>query len=347
MSDSATVVNPSSGRGFRAAIRALVLAGCFVAGGVGTAHFIGSRLPFPPVPDLSARFRYFAGRKDEFDTIFIGSSRIRYQVIPQQFDAETAGLGAPTHSFNLGYSGMWPPESYYFLRRILALHPRRLRWVVIELMDYRFGEAEREPMTMRTAYWHDWPHTCMAWRLLGESPLPLGEKLPLFLTHARLFLQRLSNLGRGAEWLGDRYFPVKKKSDMSWVKRSGFDPEEKGEWSPGARAEYAQKIQTFERLLPTGWMRPGLVTAVRDLAAEVRKAGAEPVFLITPTVRPEENIAAGAPANLTVWAFDLPEDYPRLYLPELHFDPGHLNEAGAAELTSLLAQQLADLVRKR
>ncbi len=347
MSDPALAVTSPSGHGLRAAARALFLAGCFVAGGLGTAHFVGSGLPFPPIPDLSARFNYFAARKDEFDTIFIGSSRIRYQIRPQQFDAETAQLGAPTHSFNLGYSGMWPPESDYFLRRILALHPRQLRWVVIELMDYRFGEAERQPMTMRTTYWHDLAHTCMAWRLLVESPLPFGEKLPFYFIHARLFLQRLTHLGRGAEWLGDRYFPTKKKTDMSWVKRAGFDPEEKGEWSASARAEYAEKIQTFERLLPTGRMRPGLAAAVRDLAAEVRAAGAEPIFLITPTVRPEENLAAGVPPNLTVWAFDLPQQYPRLYLPELHFDPGHLNEAGATEFTSLLAVRLAELTGKR
>ena len=217
-----------SGHGFRAAWRQLILVGCYVAAGIGAASLIDSRLPFPPVPGVATRFQYFAERKDEFDTIFIGSSRIRYQLIPQDFDAAMAAGGVPTHSFNLGYSGMWPPESYYFLRRILALHPRRLRWVVIELMDYRFGEAEHKPVTMRMAYWHDWPHTRMALRLVAESPLPAIEKSNWPPRTRACFCNASPVLGRGVELLLQDYFPSKKKPDPVRVERGGFDPEEKG-----------------------------------------------------------------------------------------------------------------------
>ena len=80
---------------------------------------------------------------------------------------------------------------------------------------------------------------------------------------------------------------------------------------------------------------------------DVREAGAEPIFMLPPTVRVEEHLAAGLPPGMTVWEFDDPAQYPRLYLPELHYDPGHLNEAGAHEFTELLAQRLAELARKR
>lgn len=324
-----------------------MIGACFLCAAAVTAWLIAGRLPFPSVPEVSPRFRYFADRKDEFDTVFIGSSRIRHQIIPQQFDAETAAQGAGTHSFNLGYSGMWPPESYYYLRQILALHPRQLRWVVIELMDYRFGRVEGQATTARSVYWHDAKHTAMAWRLVVESALPASDKLPLLADHARLFLQRMANLGRGAEWLQERYFPSKKKGDMSWVKRNGFDPEENGEWSEGARADYAQKIRVFEQTKGEGRVRPGFAVALREIADDVRRAGAEPVFVLPPTVRVEEHLDLGLPGDLTVWAFDHPDQYPRLYQPELHFDPGHLNETGAREFTSLLAQRLADMVRQR
>src|SRR5581483_5631765 len=154
-------------RPFHRVIRGMAVGTCFCLAAAVTAWFISRLLPFPSVPEGPSRFRYFAERKDQFDTIFIGSSRVRHQVIPPQFDAETAARGAATHSFNLGYSGMWPPESYYYLRQILALHPRRLRWVVIELMDYRFGQAEEQAATVRSVYWHDAKHTAMAWRLVA------------------------------------------------------------------------------------------------------------------------------------------------------------------------------------
>jgi len=338
------VKTPASSSGM---LHAMLVGACFFSALAGAAWLIDGRLPFPSVPEISPRFRYFADRKDEFDTVFIGSSRIRHQVIPGYFDAATAAQGVPTHSFNLGYSGMWPPESYYYLRQVLALHPRQLRWVIIELMDYRFGQAEGQATTARSVYWHDAKHTAMAWRLVAESTLPPVEKLTLLADHTRLFLQRMANLGRGAEWLQQRYFPPKKKRDASWIVRGGFDPEVPGEWSESARADYAQKIREFERAGAKGRVRPGFAAALQGMAGEVRRAGAEPIFVLPPTVRVEEKLEDGLPGDLTVWAFDHPDQYPRLYQSELHYDPGHLNEAGAQEFTDLLVQRLAELARKR
>ncbi len=97
---------------------------------------IGRRLPFPNVPDLAARLHYYEKHRDQYDTLFIGSSRFRHQVMPEAFDAEANAEGVATRSINIGYAGMWLPESYYFLRQFLALKSTHLKWVVIEFMDY-------------------------------------------------------------------------------------------------------------------------------------------------------------------------------------------------------------------
>lgn len=313
-----------------------------------TCGLLHSRLPFPSVPEIGPRFRYFAEHKDEFDTIFIGSSRIRHGIIPQTFDEQAVIHGLHTHSFNLGYSGMWPPESYYYLRQVLALHPKKLRWVIIELMDYRFGQADGEASTMRSVYWHDVQHTGMAWRLVAESPLPFTEKIGLFAAQTQEFVQNMTNSGRVAEWIEQRYFPVKKKSDTSWIARRGFDPEPATEWSESARVEYQRQIAAFQQARQETPMRPGLAAAMKKLAREVEQAGAKPVFCVPPTVRPNEHFEAPSSSLLAPgFAFDDPARLPRLYLPELHYDPGHLNAQGADEFTRLLADRLAAMAQTR
>ncbi len=309
----------------------------------GTCGLLHSHLPFPSVPDVAPRFRYFEEHKDEFNVIFIGSSRIRHGIVPEQFDEAAAKSGFRAHSFNLGYSGMWPPESYYYLRQVLALHPKKLRWVFIELMDYRFGQAEGEAPTMRSLYWHDVPHTVMAWRMVAESQLPFTEKVELFATHTKQFAQNMTNSGRGAERLEQRYFPVKKKIDTSWIARRGFDPEPTTEWSEAAKVEYQRQIALFQQPRPQKRMRPGLLAEARKLAWELKRDDVRPIFLVPPTVRVEEHFDEVSLEPGPVFAFDDPARFPRLYLPESHYDPGHLNEAGAREFCDMLGEQFADV----
>src|SRR5207245_5026117 len=93
-------------------------------------------LPFPEIDGgVSQKFRFFAAHKDEFDTLFIGSSRIYFQISPAIFDRATRESGLPTHSFNFGIGGMYLPETGYLLEQMLKLKPLKLRWVFSEYDD--------------------------------------------------------------------------------------------------------------------------------------------------------------------------------------------------------------------
>ena len=41
----------------------------------------------------------------------------------EAFDTAVAAAGVKVESFNIGYDALWPPESYYLLRRLLLLIP--------------------------------------------------------------------------------------------------------------------------------------------------------------------------------------------------------------------------------
>ena len=67
------------------------------------------------------KLEFFAKHKDEFDTLFLGSSRFYYAILARRFSirrsrARTASRPA---AFNFGIDGMHPPENFYVLEQIL------------------------------------------------------------------------------------------------------------------------------------------------------------------------------------------------------------------------------------
>ena len=52
--------------------------------------------PFPEVPSITEKWRHFAGQRDCFDVVFVGSSRFHHHIIPSQFDEAVGAV----RSFN-------------------------------------------------------------------------------------------------------------------------------------------------------------------------------------------------------------------------------------------------------
>src|SRR6202044_3122926 len=112
-------------------------------------------LPFPDVPGIRPKLDWLAAHGDDFDVIFIGSSRVEQQIIPSEFDQTAASLGCPVRSFNAGMPAMVPPEDSYVLEQILRRPHRRLRWVFLEVMPLGGQFDAALAGTGRMDYWHD------------------------------------------------------------------------------------------------------------------------------------------------------------------------------------------------
>src|SRR5690348_6244876 len=127
-------------------------------------------LPFPEIDGgVSQKFRFFAAHKDEFDTLFIGSSRIYFQISPAIFDRVTRERGLPTHSFNFGIGGMYLPETSYLLEQILNLKPRNLSWVFIEYDELQTKWSPANQTSRRALYWADWIRVSLLLRKLTDA----------------------------------------------------------------------------------------------------------------------------------------------------------------------------------
>src|SRR5688572_9516465 len=89
----------------------------FLAALGGVAGAIQAARPFPEVLGIYQKYLHFARHRADYDVLVIGSSRIYHSFIPAQFDLRVAaGCGLNVRSFNFGYDGMSPPETFFVLR---------------------------------------------------------------------------------------------------------------------------------------------------------------------------------------------------------------------------------------
>ena len=104
---SAQASDVPASAGLRGVIHCAIGLFAFIAGCLAIHHFT----PWPRMNEISEKLAYFSRHKDEFDVLFIGSSRVYRGVVPQVFDATLLSRGIASTSLNLGIDGMNVPES--------------------------------------------------------------------------------------------------------------------------------------------------------------------------------------------------------------------------------------------
>jgi hypothetical protein len=323
-------------------------------------------LPFPEIDGgVSQKFRFFAAHKDEFDTLFIGSSRVYFQISPAIFDRVTRESGMPTHSFNFGVGGMYLPETAYLLEQILNLKPRNLKWVFIEYDELQTKWSPENQTSRRALYWADWKRVSLLLRKLtdaGTDPLWLsnpaklrdiilrqnGEKstrslLTFYLTQIE---RNYTNISRAADVL-DHFLSRDTKGRRASYLGAASDGyvTRPNRMSPSQAAAYERGLAAAMAEAGTRPLSPYAMEAYRQCAQEVRNIGAVPIFLITPSTT-EINVAAET-TELTgvVMAFNNPQAYPNLFRSSARRDGQHLTKSGADEFTRILATNFVGLAR--
>jgi hypothetical protein len=333
--------------------RALVSIGCFALAFGSTCWVAGRCLPFPEIPEVSAKLRHLAARGDDYEVLFLGSSRVELQVVPAAFDQRMAELGRPLRSFNAGVSAMTPPEDAYFFDQIANRPHRQLRWVIIELGPVLIEPDSFRAETARLTYWHDLERTLLMergglaeWSRTRERLAKKNQRskswserwaahrkaLQPCLAHMSHLIRHEVHLGQGAALLTDS--PTHYIGEEGWMPTDGVMTEKN-------RLEY-QRLLEERRATPQG-MKPGNpagAEAIRRLVQKVIARGATPVLLVPPTVgptrfQPPEDIQK----SCTIIDFSDIAAYPELFQIEHRLDAEHLNSAAAPLFSRLLAER--------
>jgi hypothetical protein len=354
---------PTSGKSvIRALTNTAIGATAFLLSCIG----LRAILPFPEIDGgVSQKFRFFAAHKDEFDTLFIGSSRVYFQISPAIFDRVARESGMPTHSFNFGVGGMYLPETAYLLEQILNLKPRNLRWVFIEYDEVQTKWSPENQTSRRALYWADWKRVSLLLRKLTDAGtdslwLPNPSKLrdiilrqneekstrSLLTFYAGQFEKNYTNIARAGDVLGHFLGRDTKERRASYLgAASDGYVTRPNRMSPSQAAAYERGLAAATAEAGTRPLSTYAVGAYLQCAREVRKIGAAPIFLITPSTT-EINVATeGTATRGVVMAFNDPRAYPHLFRSDVRRDGQHLTKSGAEEFTRILAANFVELAR--
>lgn len=311
-------------------------------------------LPAPNVWDVGPKMRFFAAHKDEFDTIFVGSSRIYFGVSPSVFDEVLAQSGVPSRTFNFGASGMYPPEKFYVLEQILALKPRNLKRVFLEIDDVQVTWLPDKQTSQRAVYWHDGKSTWLIIRKILNLDVgePLTRKFKMLrkarytiALHLTLLARNLSNLGRGLDLAESLLGGDQIAWEKLGPKRDGYFPVEE-EISREKELDYEKELAR-EQAAEAGnvALDPYAEEAYRRYARQIRSAGATPIFLVAPIFPQLPSRFSGPPPGLLL-AYNKPSLYPDFYRSDARIDAHHLSPAGAERFTRLIAEDFLNNTRQ-
>jgi hypothetical protein len=301
----------------------------------------------PSIPGgVVEKLQFFAKHKDEFDTLFLGSSRFYYAVSPEIFDNVTRENGVPTRTFNFGIDGLNPPENFYVLEQILKTEPRTLKWIFVEVGDIETKSHANILSTQRLLYWHDWPRTALTLRkaLDPHGTTPWYKKLNrlwsarrTFILHLSLFEKQFTNVGRAADFLpAQTDIPASRSSFQLGPHGDGYRLAG-GPMSPERAENFRRKLAEEVAAAQTEYIDPYAESAYRDCAAKIRGLGAAPIFVVSPGLYQSPTLFRKSPPPGSLLMFNDSRAYPQLYDPKVRVDEQHLTNEGAAEFTRLLA----------
>jgi hypothetical protein len=317
---------------------------------------------------VQEKFAWFAAHRDDYDALFIGSSRIYHGINPTVFDEITAAAGIPTRSFNFGLDGMFPPENAYVFERLAALRPKNLRWVFVENGALRLHTGNRNPDNVRVLHWHDSARTTLVCRaLLASAELGTPQKKPadespegrwpLAAMHLRLWLGRTLNAGRGALLLQSALRPTppphlagilgRRRAGAGRL-RDGFVPIVGGGDHPLPAAAKADYERGYAELVADksdkSFLDRDSQYNLDRMSACIGALEARPIVVIAPSAAPRRPYPQ--PGGIApVLDYSDPVKWPALFQIENRIDRAHLNAVGADEFTHALAADFIEVAR--
>ncbi|UKO95759.1 hypothetical protein [Nostoc sp. UHCC 0870] len=325
--------------------------------------------------DIAVKLQYFTEHKDDYDAIFLGASTTYQEVIPKVFDESISANGKNIKSFNFGIMAANVAELDFYLQKILALNPAKLKWIFLDCLVNEFHEIA--PTSARNVYWHTLPQTIDNFQLIANSNYSLKEKIGGFYANSISFIYRSLGIGYFSNFwqqIDEKQLPdgiQKIASTDKMLEESGYyamDWMQNSEaWKKTFQTKYLQNYQKRLEQAKLGDSEQNntstlplndygikiiqqIISRIEDFG-KTSKNKVDAIFFIPPILEADVDHSAIMKAYElgyipTLFAFNNPNTFANFYELDYRSDGRHLNHKGAKEFTLALAEKFSQHLHK-
>lgn len=304
-------------------------------------------------PCLVAKMASFKQRKNEFNTLFIGSSRVYRGIDPSIFDSLTL---QKTKSFNLGIRGMNGLEVFEFYNNFLHhdISPS-LKYVIMELQDIPII-ADRNLHTIRSQYYLNYQNYMFAIKYFyADESLNKRKRVRIIKNYTIAYSEKLFKIGLLKPMLIFLFMPD--AINEKWLGKSydGFYPLEEALGHDNRRWKSIRKNPRLleSRLKRTKQLYQQQLLAepnkiylqkLQNVIEQSQQHNIHIIFLIFPLSSGSTLLPVVNKIN-SYHKIDLanPFENAEFYTIDYCFDKGHLNDKGAKLFTERLAEKFNHL----
>ena len=289
----------------------------------------------------------------QYNTYFVGSSRMYRHVMPALFDSLNGGA---THSFNLSYSGTKPPETYHFLDHFLDECSNDTKYIFLELgMIADLAGVNRT--TLRSMYYLDFQQyktaalSCFQnkrYETVGNYTMSYLSKMGrMGMLQSMWEFEGKTNYSQALGRRGDGYYGLEDEmadvdaADSTFIKRLAYfyaDTMTLTKRYEATLKEY-QKNKSFRPAASAN------VAQINRLIEKAKRKGIKLILLRQPRNPGLLSLYQAIPDTHKMDMCD-PMKYPDFYLAKYSFDVGHFNSAGAGLFTRALSANFQDFLHK-
>ena len=325
----------------------------FVAVSVPLSLGLRAASPMPDMLVLSPKLEAYRAAPEQYDTVFIGTSRTFYHIVPDEVERGAAEAGCPDWKvFNFGVFGLSGTEEDWLTQQVLDAGGDSIKRIVIE--DPLQNERTLSGVLNSRARYFQGPQF-WAGHLDALNTFP--ESLPKRAFRGGLLAlgigYDLSGVGRGAELAfppAKPAEPVTLDMDMDGFEALG------SKTTPdllARRADFENNPQQFTDYLARYGTSSGEDISLRAqyLAKRLdglKAKGLDAALYISPDLgeldrTPRTGEAVRALGDYQVLNFNRPDVYPTLFQRDLWYDFSHLGGTGARKLSAQVGREYCTL----